>query len=111
MAVGPKMTREADSGQEGSPTHWASVGGYCSGGGGSTGFARHTFMLRLSSASLLSGTGTCEDFATPGCAFVSELLPIANVDVQVLEGSFEAVFAALLLPSDWSLAFTQFSIQ
>ncbi len=30
----------------------------------------------------------------------SELLPIANVDVQVLEGSFDAIFVAFLLPSD-----------
>ena len=87
------------------------MGGCCSGGGGSTGFARHMFMLRLSSTSLLGGMGTCEDFATPHCAFVSELLPIANVDVQVVEGSLEAVFVAFLLPSDWSLAFTQFSVQ
>ncbi len=36
MAVGPEMTREADLGPEGSPTHLASVGGCCSGGGGST---------------------------------------------------------------------------
>ncbi len=99
MAVGPKMTREANMGLEGSPTHWANVGGGCSGGGGRTGFACHTFLLRtillrLSSASLLSDTYTCEYFATPGCAVGSELLPIANVDVRVLEGSFDAVFVA-----------------
>ncbi len=64
------------------------------------GFAQSTFLLHLSRVSLLSGTGTCEDFAMPGCAVGSKLLPVANVDVQVLEGSFEAVFVAFLLPSD-----------
>ncbi len=93
------------------PTHWASVGGCFSGGGGSSNFACHTFLPRLSSALFLSGTGTCDDFAIPGYAVGRDLLPIASVDVQVLEGSFEAVFVAFLLPSDWSLAFTQFSIQ
>ena len=97
MAVGPKMTREANTGLEGSPTHWANVGGGCSGGGGSTGFVRHTFLLHLSSASLLSGTDTCKYFAMPCCAVGTELLPIANVDVQVLEGSFDAVFVVFLL--------------
>ena len=53
---------------------------------------------------------TCEDFATPGCAVGSELLPIANVDIQVLEGRPDAVFVAFLLPSDWSIAFPQFSV-
>ena len=75
-------------GPEGSPTHWAKVGGGCSGGGGRTGFACHTFLLRLSIGSLLSDTYTCEYFAMSGCAVGSELLTIANVDVQVLEGSF-----------------------
>ncbi len=42
------------------------VGSVHSGGEGSTGFARHTFLLRLSSASLLGGTDTCEYFAMPG---------------------------------------------
>ncbi len=97
---GPKMTREADSGLDGAATHWASVGGHCSAGGSSMGFASHTFLLSLSSASLLSGMGTCEDFVTPGYMVGRELLPIANVDVQVLERSFEAVFVASLLPSD-----------
>ncbi len=44
--------------------------------------------------------GTIVDFATPGCAIGSDLHPIANVDVQVLEGSFDAVFVGFLLPSD-----------
>ena len=44
--------------------------------------------------------GTSEYFAMPVCAVGSELLPIANVDVQVLEGSFDVVFIAFLLPSD-----------
>ena len=103
VAVCPKMTREANTGPEGSPTRWANVGRGCSGGGGRTRFLRNTFLLRLStcsSAALLSRTGTCEYFATPGCAVGSELLLIANVDVQVLEGSFDAVFVAFLLPSD-----------
>ncbi len=60
--------------------------------------ARHMFLPHLSSALLLSSTGTCEDFITSGCAVGSKLLPIANADVQVLEGSFEAVFVAFLLP-------------
>ncbi len=86
--MGPTMAREADSGPEGLPTHWASVDGCCSEGGGSTGFAHHTFLLCLYSVSLLSGMGTCEDFAMPGCAIGihNELLPVANVDVQVLGG-------------------------
>ncbi len=100
MAVGAKMTREANSGPEGSPTHRASVGGSCSGGGGSMGFARHIFQLRLGSVLILSGMGTCEYFAMPGCAVGSELLPIANIDDLVLKGSFDAVFVAFLLPSD-----------
>ncbi len=58
------------------------------------GFARNTFLLCLSSATLLSDTDTCEYLAMPGCAVGSELLPNANVDVQVLEGSFDAVFVA-----------------
>ncbi len=116
VAVGPTMTREANTGPEGLPTHWANLGRGCTCcsvhvGGGRTGVARHTFLLRLSSASLLSGTDTCEYFAMPGCVVGSELLPIANVDVQVLEGSFDAVFVVFRLPSDGSLAFTQFSIQ
>ena len=94
------MTTEANSGPEGSPTHWASVARGCNGGGGSKGFARHTFLLRLSSASLLSSTDTCEYFVMQGCAVGSKLLPIANVDVQVLERSFDAVFVAFFLPSD-----------
>ncbi len=93
MAVGRKMTREAitgiDMGPEGSPAHWAKVGGGCSGGGGCMGFPCHTFLLRLSIA-----TYTCEYFAMSGCAVGRELLPIANIDVQVLEGSFDAVFVA-----------------
>ncbi len=60
-----------------------SVGGGYSGGGGSTGFVRHAFLLPLSSASLLSGKGTCEDFATPVCVAGRELFPIAHVDVHV----------------------------
>ncbi len=94
VAVGPNMTREANMSPAGLPTHWANVGGGCSGGGGRTGLPRHTFLLRLSSASLLSEADTCEYFATPGCEVGSELLPIASVDVPVLEGSFDAVFVA-----------------
>ncbi len=100
VAVGPKMTREANSGPAGSPTHWVNVGRGCSGGGGRTGFGRHTFLLWFSSFSLLSGTDTCEYFAMPGYAVGSELLPIANADIQVLDGRFDAVFVAFLLPSD-----------
>ncbi len=85
VAVGPKMTRQANTGPEGSPTHWVNVGRGCSGGGCRTGFAHHTFLLCLSSASLLSVTDTCEYFAMPGCAVGSEMLPIAHVDVQVLD--------------------------
>ncbi len=95
------MTREPNSGPEGLPTHWESVGWGCSGGGSSTDFARHTFLLRLSSASLLGGMDTCECFfAMPGCAVGRKLLPVANVEVQVLEGSFDAVFVSFLLPSN-----------
>ncbi len=43
---------------------------------------------------------TCEYFAMPSCVVGSELLPIANVDVQVLDGSFDSVFVVFLLPSD-----------
>ncbi len=57
-------------------------------------------MLRLSSAPLLGGTDSCEYFAMPGCAVGNKLLPIANVDVQVLEGSYGAVFVAFLLRPD-----------
>ncbi len=89
VAVGPKMNREANMPPppppQGSPTHWANVGRGCSAGGGHTCFARHTFLLCLSSALLLSDMDTCEYLATPGCAVGSELLQIANVDVQVLE--------------------------
>ena len=87
-------------GPEGSPTHWASMSGCCSGGGGSTGFAQQMFLLCLSSAPLLSGMGTCEDFAMPGCVVGSNLLPIASVNAEILEGSFEAVFVAFRLPSN-----------
>ncbi len=54
--VDPKMTREVN-GPEGSPTHWASMGGSCStsGDGGSTGFVSHTFLLRFSIAHRCSG--------------------------------------------------------
>ncbi len=87
MVVGPKMIREDDLGSEGSPTHlhigqaWAGIvvevaaahTRLC------TPHSRvHTFLLHLSSASLLNGTSTCEDFAMPGCVVGSELLPIAN---------------------------------
>ena len=88
MSVGLKMTR----GQFG-PRRLAHTLG-------KRGRGLYTFLLCLSSASLLSGTDTCEYFAMPGCAVGSKLLPIANVDVQVLEGNFDVVYVVFLLPSD-----------
>ncbi len=64
------------------------------------GFAHHTFLLCLSSVSLFYGMGRCEDFTMPDCAVGSELLPMANIDVRLLEESFEATFVAFLLPSN-----------
>ncbi len=89
VAVGPKMTREANTGKEGSPTLWANVGG-------DTRALRATCFCCASAGHRFSATWTYEyfDFAMLGCVVGSELLPIANIDVQVLEASFDVVFIA-----------------
>ncbi len=92
MAVGPKMTREDNMGPEGSPHFGQTWAGAVAEVAAARALRATRFCCASAVRCFLSDTDTCEYFATPGCAVGSELLPIANVDVQVLEGSFDAVF-------------------
>ena len=77
-----------------------SVHGCCSGSGGcSVGFASGTFPLCYCVPSVFCRKRPSGDFAKPSWTVLSKRRLRTGVDVQVLEGIFEAGFETFLLRS------------
>ena len=96
----PKVADKANPSAETSATSGAEVGGGSISGTGSSGLSHLPFLFCVLTSTLLGRLGTLSDESAPGWTVGSLSFPQVCIDSEILEGNFQAVLEALLLPAD-----------